>query len=353
MPTLHEEEENFIYGAILSTYGQGPRYTWNPATKVYDYSNGKFPNKNYKKTYNPASFMSRGDVIHFEGDDYRNANKLIFDGEKLVSLHYDVDDYGSVPPEFVVGDKENEFNIGDFEDLICHNTINWLSKDKLKEITFSIDEKKDRVLGKVSIKGNEWKIILDVYNYSEFENSSTNSKKFICYIDDGDIYINRIKDIPIKNQKYLITAKVDSDSLQLSKLVEENKNLSFIHFYNHFKNPPCSEWIAYRTLKKSKLNLDTKNNLVFPLVLQKKSGYFYDSYIINQAEFDRMIEINKKDLDNIFIKEIIGYPVTVELLEKDNETLLKDIKEHIKYVIDNDIDIPFSQEDSNVLSLSF
>ena len=351
MPTLHEEEENFIYGAILSTYGQGPRYTWNPATKVYDYSNGKFPNKNYKKTYNPASFMSRGDVIHFEGDDYRNANKLIFDGEKLVSLHYDVDDYGSVPPEFVVGDKENEFNIGDFEDLICHNTINWLSKDKLKEITFSIDEKKDRVLGKVSIKGNEWKIILDVYNYSEFENSSTNSKKFICYIDDGDIYINRIKDIPIKNQKYLITAKVDSDSLQLSKLVEENKNLSFIHFYNRFKNPPCSEWIAYRTLKKSQLGDMSK--FVFPLILKKKTGYSYDCYIINKEEFDRMIEIYKKDLDNIIIKEIIGYPVTVELLEKDNETLLKEIKEHIQYVIDNDIDIPFSQEGSNVLSLSF
>lgn len=350
MPTLHEEEEKFIYEALLNESNPGPKYTWNTATKVYDYSNSKFPNKNYKKTYNPASFMSRGDVIHFEGDDYRNANKMIFDGEKLVDLHYDVDDYGSVPPEFVVGDKNDEFNIGDFEDLICHNSINWLSKEKLKEITFSIDENKDKVLGKVSIKGTEWKIILDIYYHSEFENSSTNSKKFICYIDDEDIYINKIKDIPIKNQKYIIKSKVDSDSLKLSKLVEENKNLSFIHFYNRFKDLPCSEWIAYRTLKKSKLGDMSK--FVFPLILKKKTGYSYDCYIINKEEFDRMIEIYKKDLDNIIIKEIIGYPVTVELLEKDNETLLKEIKEYIQYVIDNDIDIPFSQEGSNVLSLN-
>ena len=94
------------------------------------------------------------------------------------------------------------------------------------------------------------------------------------------------------------------------------------------------------------------SKFVFPLILKKKTGYSYDCYIINQADFDRMIEIYKKDLDKIFIKEIIGYPVTVELLEKDNETLLKEIKEHIQYVIDNDIDIPFSQEDSNVLSLN-
>ena len=353
MPTLREEADKYIYDAILNQTNSGPKYTWNPATKVYDYSNSKFPNKNYKKTYNPSSSMSRGDVIHFDGDDYRNANKMIFNGEKLVDLYYGVDDYGSVPPEFVVGDKEEEFDIGDFEDLICHNSINWLSKDKLKEIIFSIDEKKNKILGKVTIKGKEWKIILDIYNYSEFENSSMNSKKFKCYIEDEDIYINNIKDIPIKNQKYLIKAKAETDSISLSKLVEEKENLSFIHFYNRFTDPPCSEWIAYRSVKEYKLNLGDMSKFNFPLILERKSSYSSDSYIFNQAELERMLGFSKKDIDNIFIKEIIGYPVIVELLEKDNDELLEDIKEHIKYVIDNDINLPFSQEGSNVLSLNF
>ena len=358
MPTLHEEEEKFIYEALLNESNPGPKYTWNTATKVYDYSNSKFPNKNYKKIYNPASFMSRGDVIHFEGDDYRNNNKLIFDGEKLVNLYSDVDDYGSVPPEFVVGDKEEEFDIGDFEDLICHNTINWLSKEKLKEITFSIDEEKDRVLGAVTIKGTEWKIILDIYYHSVFQNGSTNSKKFKCHIeaediDFQDIYINIIKDIPIKNQKYIIKAKEASDSSNLNKLVEDNKYVYFIIFYNRFKNPPCTEWIAYKSIKEYKLNLENKDKFNFPLILEKKSGYSSDSYIFNQAELERMLGFSKKDIDDIFIKEIIGYPVTIELLEKDNETLLKEIKEYINYTIDNDIDLPFNREGSNLLSLSF
>jgi len=359
MPILHEHDK-YVYDAIINglnnkeNYIPGPTFIWDDTEKIYKYSNSLYPNKQYKKIFDPKSFMKRGDVIHFGNDEYRNNDKMIFNGENIEYLYTEVDDYGSVPLNYVCGDSPDEFDIGDFENIINHNSINWLSKEKLKEIIFDIDidENNDKVLGSVSIKGTEWKIILDIYYHSEFENSSTNSKKFICYIDDGDIYINKIKDIPIRNQTYLIKSKADSDSLQLSKLVEENQNLSFVHFYNRFINPPCSEWIAYRTLKKYKFSLDTANNFVFPLILKKKTGYSYDCYIINKEEFDRMIEIYKKDLDNIIIKEIIGYPVTVELLEKDNEILLKEIKEHIQYIIENDIDIPFSQEGSNVLSLS-
>ena len=41
-----------------------------------------------------------------------------------------------------------------------------------------IIEKKNKVLGRVKIKGTEWKIILDVYNYSVFENGSTRSHQY-------------------------------------------------------------------------------------------------------------------------------------------------------------------------------
>lgn len=161
MPTLHEAEEH-IYTGITSGLENkpGPAYKWNQTRKLYEYSNSLFPNKNYTKTFDPKSFMTRGDVIHFGSDDYRNNNKMIFDGEQLIHLHTEVDDYGSVPPIFVVGDKEGEFDIGDFEDIIDHNSIYWLSKEKLQEIELYIKNK--NVFGKVIIRGKEWNIWFEV-----------------------------------------------------------------------------------------------------------------------------------------------------------------------------------------------
>jgi hypothetical protein len=166
MPSLHEEKDEFIYDAIVNT-GDGPKYTWDETNKVYKYSNSKFPNKNYTKTFDPKSLnIERGDVIHFGNDNYRNNNKLIFDGEKLIELYTDADDYGSVPPTFVCGDEPNDFDIGDFEDCIEHNTINWLSKEKLKEIELFI--KNDKVYGKVTIQGKQWNICIDIHEDDTF-----------------------------------------------------------------------------------------------------------------------------------------------------------------------------------------
>jgi hypothetical protein len=114
--------------------------------------------------------MTRGDVINF-GGGYRNENKLIYDGNKLKHLYTKVDDYGSVPPDFVAGDNEGEFNIGDFEDIIDHNSINWLSKEKLQQI--EIYETDNNIKGKVTIRGKLWNIK-------------------IYY--DNDILLNQVKD---------------------------------------------------------------------------------------------------------------------------------------------------------------
>ena len=169
MPTLHEYEHTYIYEAIIngkykttnSTYYEpGPVYIFDPTTRVYKYSNTLYPNKNYTEIFDP-SFMTRGDVINF-GGGYRNENKLIYDGEKLLHLWTEVDDYGSVPPNFVAGDNEGEFNIGDFEDIIDHNSINWLSKEKLQQIEiYEIDNK---IKGKVTIRGKLWNIDIDEDN---------------------------------------------------------------------------------------------------------------------------------------------------------------------------------------------
>jgi hypothetical protein len=108
---------------------------------------------------------------------------MIFNGQKLEHLYTDADDYGSVPPTFLVGDNNDEFDIGDFEDSIDHNTINWLSKEKLKDIY--IYEKNNEVWGEVMIKGKKWHICINMNKQGEL---LIKSEK-VNYVKE---YINRL-----------------------------------------------------------------------------------------------------------------------------------------------------------------
>jgi hypothetical protein len=165
MPILHEHDK-YVYDAIINglnnkeNYILGPTFIWDDIEKIYKYSNSLYPNKHYKKIFDPKSFMKRGDVIHFGNDEYRNNDKMIFNGENIEYLYTEVDDYGSVPLNYVCGDSPNEFDIGDFENIIDHNSINRLSKEKLKDII--IFEKNNNVYGEVIIKGKKWGIEIKI-----------------------------------------------------------------------------------------------------------------------------------------------------------------------------------------------
>ena len=108
--------------------------------------------------------MKCGDVIHFGNDNYRNNNKLIFNGVELEELYTLIDDYGSVPPTFEAG---KEFDIGDFEDIIEHNKINWLSKESLSKI--ELYEETDNIIGKVKIKNKDWFITFTNYTKKKYD----------------------------------------------------------------------------------------------------------------------------------------------------------------------------------------
>jgi len=182
MPNLIENPyEEWIYKSFCNNC-----FKYDTETQMYKYSNPKYPNKKYQKTYNPKQFMLRGDVMNFNGH-YRNENKMIFDGTKLLQLYTKIDDYGSVPPEFVCGDLPGEFNIGDFEKLIDHNFINWLSKDTLKNI--KIEKVQGQICGKVSIKGKTWQILfnLDNLNSTEFETNWKGSPDKLSDYVNGEI----------------------------------------------------------------------------------------------------------------------------------------------------------------------
>lgn len=64
------------------------------------------------------------------GGRYRNDGVMIYDGSELRNLYSEVDEYGSVPPDFCYP----EFDLGYFLPEIGHNFIVWLSEKVRKTI---------------------------------------------------------------------------------------------------------------------------------------------------------------------------------------------------------------------------
>jgi len=351
MPILHESSEytEYIY-LVLVNDKEGPVYKWNPIKKLYEYSNTLYPNKNYTKTFDPK-FMKRGDVIRFKGNDYRNHNKMIYDGETLKPLDTNIDDYGGVPPEFVVGDNEGEFDIGDFEDLIDHNTINWLSKDKLKEI--EVYESEGEILGKVTIRGKKWIINFEIFKDNEFNRGYGRhfSRKYECILEDDNIVINKLNPDKVCNAKYIIEASENSDKQKLLDLIEFDNKVNLIDSYN-----PINGWFLFQIIKDYKFNPNENCIPEFPITWQKKgSSYDCETLILNKETLDRYEKHDQKELDKVYINEIICYKVDIKSVEADNETLMNNIKKYINNLIENYDDIkkrhPVNREGANILTM--
>lgn len=68
--------------------------------------------------------IRRGDVVRIKDLGYRNDGKFMWDGEKAVSLIYDIDEYGSLPSCFTV--LNGEFTLDWWEHTISHNSIVWI-----------------------------------------------------------------------------------------------------------------------------------------------------------------------------------------------------------------------------------
>jgi len=77
-----------------------------------------------------------GDIVHLEGHDYRNDGKFIWTGTEIVPLYFNIDEYGSVPPEF----KYPEYRFDHFHGAIDHNYITWLEPSVIQEFINSYNE---------------------------------------------------------------------------------------------------------------------------------------------------------------------------------------------------------------------
>ena len=72
--------------------------------------------------------------IYKMNQDYRNSNLIGFvwmknDEFKIIPVYTEIDDYGSVPPQFVVGEQPGEFSPGYWKNVVDHNGINFLSQE--------------------------------------------------------------------------------------------------------------------------------------------------------------------------------------------------------------------------------
>lgn len=348
MPTLHEfdkKDQKWIYDSICDNTLQ-----FDEATQIYKYFNNKFPNKNYTKTFDPKIFFSRGDVVCF-GGGYRNERKLIFDGTKLEHLYTDIDDYGSVPPNYVVGDNLNEFDIGNFENLIDHNSINWLSKEKLQQI--ELLEKNGKIYGKVNIRGKEWKIYIETNDEIEFNKSASYNNLLFTVYNGQKIIMKSNK----TNKEYLIKS-ANNQEIQLQAFilaknnayVPEGGNMSIIF---HAKS---GKWYLY--LEKNEcILIDKKDDIKFPLIWNNKNNpnYHFSDYISDIEQFNFYLKNENKISDKIIIKEIESHPITIEINGLGPEALKNKIRHYINKKIEgyDNINnrISFSREGSSSLTM--
>jgi hypothetical protein len=312
---------------------------------------------------------------------------LIYDGKKLLLPFYDIEDDGSIPADFVVGDKEGEFDIGYWEDAI-DSKINWLSYDKLREITFFINDNK--VEGRVRIKNKEWKIIISTkeMNRSHFYNVHSHYQSFKGNVQDEKIYIDWIlnPNRSIENIQYLIKPINTEDSKKLIELVEDANNyyedgegdeekyeirFKFMEKKNFFVDEHLdleNQWFAYSRVKVSYLlksedhefsnnTLTIKPNALpnFPLLFECHQKFYHSILVFNKEEYEILLNTFKNHINQIWIQEIIGYPITAELIVKDNYKIINDIEVYIKYVINNKYygSLPFYRDGEDILKLDF
>ena len=236
-------------------------------------------------------------------------------------------------------------NPSDFENIIDHNSISWLSKDTLKKI--EVENINNETYGKVTIKGKKWNIYFELrsVNNSEFQHDWWGSKKFHC---------NTVNDIIIKlNNDYLITPIEEENISNLKTLIRENYNsINIISYYNTNNN---SEWFAYKNITETKLS-DMVNLPNFPVVIKKITPtHRSESLLFNKDQYHSYTGNNIVDLDKISVIEVVGYPITIEIIKLDSDEILSYVKDTINKLIVNYDDInnrcPVHRDGINLLEM--
>jgi hypothetical protein len=111
----------------------------------------------------------------------------------------------------------------------------------------------------------------------------------------------------------------------------------------------------YRVTKEVKFDSNYTVS-TFPLIWKKVTQHYTaEALIVNQDRYDFYLKNDEKDLDKIYINEIIGYPIKIELIEQNTSEKINYIKNHINRLINTYDNInarhPFNRDGHNSLQM--
>jgi hypothetical protein len=110
------------------------------------------------KKYAIRHNLHNGATLEFPADGYRNKNLLFWDAQnkEIVPPFYEMDDYGSVPPRFVVGD--GYFEPHDWLDEVDHNSYVFPARPLINEMKAFAEEHPQAKKMIVEINGKAYSV---------------------------------------------------------------------------------------------------------------------------------------------------------------------------------------------------
>jgi len=113
------------------------------------------------KKYAMKHTLYNGATLEFPADGYRNNNLLFWDAEnkEIVEPFTDIDDYGSVPPRFVVGN--GHFNPFHWVKEVDHNAYVFPAKSLIDEMKEFVTEHPNENKMIVHINGSDYTVDYD------------------------------------------------------------------------------------------------------------------------------------------------------------------------------------------------
>jgi len=178
------------------------------------------------KKYAMKHKLHNGATLEFPADGYRNRNLLFWDAqnEEIVEPFDIIDDYGSVPPRFVVGD--GYFNPNDWVDEVEHNSFVFPARPLINEMkAFSLEHPDEKKMV-VKINGLDYRVS---YSPSEMKDKwdscvlEVYDNTFTVYPGESEwrktIVDDEQKEAPVKELSEM--EQLQQSNLALTKMVEE------------------------------------------------------------------------------------------------------------------------------------
>jgi hypothetical protein len=177
------------------------------------------------KKYAMKHKLHNGATLEFPEHGYRNHNLLFWDAQnnEIVEPFTDIDDYGSVPPRFVVGD--GYFNPNDWANEVEHNSFVFPARPLINEMkAFSLEHPNEmkmvvtinNIIYKVSYSPRQMK---DNWDSCVLE---VGGNSFTLYPGEANWRKTIVDDeqkVPVKELSEI--EQLQQSNLALTKMVEE------------------------------------------------------------------------------------------------------------------------------------